>query len=289
MRNTANNRKTIISSCLLALLCACLLAGCGLFAPKEPAREEITLENKYKDSSFTQKDIDSDTIQWICSAYAINIKHTGKQFEIIGGILPEERSSYAPEIKKALSDGWNIDGRDDVLPALTKLTGSGHHEPFEEYVDELEQSGLLELPEEEFMTSLPENPDRYRKLAVYRAYQKYGRHGIDGWDYCRALELLANCYVAQYINLEECLGLSLPIAQTLQKQYDNWEGVAESYLYGHQFWKEENADVPSLSYDLWETYRQLSSLENGPYSVPYDTVLEDTWTGCGEEEKEEKT
>ena len=33
--------------------------------------------------------------------------------------------------------------------------------------------------------------------------------------------------------------MSLPIAEKLQSTYESWEGVAESYLYGFSFWKEE--------------------------------------------------
>ena len=44
-------------------------------------------------------------------------------------------------------------------------------------------------------------------------YTQYGEHGMDGWDYSRALQVLGDCYLADYINLEECLDLSLPIAK----------------------------------------------------------------------------
>ena len=53
---------------------------------------------------------------------------------------------------------------------------------------------------------------------------------------------LGDCYLADYINLEECLDLSLPIAKKLQSAFTSWEELADSYIYGYAFWQNETAD-----------------------------------------------
>ena len=278
--------RTKTTSSLLVLSCALLLAGCSPSAPEEPQEEEeITLEDKYEESTITEADVESDTVRCICSTYAIDTEYNGKEHGAIGGILPKDKAAHREDARNALATDWNIHSRDDVMPILTAEAGNGQREAYEQYAEEMKEEGLMALSEEELMESLPHNPDRYRKQAVYLAWKKYGIHGLDSWDYCRSLRLLGDCYIAGYVNLEECLGLSLPIAEALQKQYDSWEGVAESYLYGHQFWKQEPVDGESPTHDFWEAYRRLSSMKDGPYSVPYDTVLTDTWTGCGDDEK----
>ena len=131
------------------------------------------------------------------------------------------------------------------------------------------------------MKKIPDDENQPRYETAYEAYEKYGEAGIDGWDYSRALQILGDCYQAEYINLQECLDMSLPIARKLQETYDSWEGVAESYLYGYSFWKKE-LPTDYDSQERWDIYDELKSMEQGPYTLAYDTVLEDTWSNAEE-------
>lgn len=287
--------------------CAC---GATLEEPKENRREEaeqkdtekerkdaekasISLEGEYKPASFEQRDVNSDTIRWMCSAYAIYSAYNDKSLEVVGGLAGDDREWYREEVKEALAGGWGIYDRKDVEDTLEDLLEEGHRKQYKEAVSELKKAEILELSSGEAMVEIAgydslseEEVCKYQ--TAYEAYQKYGENGIDGWDYCRALQILGDCYQAEYINLEECLDLSLPIAQELQKTYENWDGVAESYLYGYSFWKGERTDDYD-SQKRWEVYEELKNMESGPYTVPYDTKLENTWKdGAKAKEKEDK-
>lgn len=280
--------------------CAC---GATPEEPKENRREEaeqkdtekasISLEGEYKPASFEQRDVNSDTIRWMCSAYAIYSAYNDKSLEVVGGLAGDDREWYREEVKEALAGGWGIYDRKDVEDTLEDLLEEGHRKQYKEAVSELKKAEILELSSGEAMVEIAgydslseEEVCKYQ--TAYEAYQKYGENGIDGWDYCRALQILGDCYQAEYINLEECLDLSLPIAQELQKTYENWDGVAESYLYGYSFWKGERTDDYD-SQKRWEVYEELKNMESGPYTVPYDTKLENTWKdGAKAKEKEDK-
>lgn len=243
--------------------------------------EEITLKGDFRDAGFTQTDVDSATVQWICATYAIYTEYNNKELGIVGGVLPADKDVCMYAIKEALSSGWGIEEREDVAPVLNKLLKEGHRKTYAETIKSMETDGLLKLSETDALAKLPQDEDLYRYQAAYRAYEAYGSHGIDGWDYCRALQILGDCYQADYINLEECLNLSLPIAQTLQKAFDSWNDVAASYLYGYQFWKKENADVRSSDTAFRrEIYTELAQMDDGPYTVPYDTTLKNTWANA---------
>ena len=260
---------------------------------KDAEKASISLEGEYKPASFEQRDVNSDTIRWMCSAYAIYSAYNDKSLEVVGGLAGDDREWYREEVKEALAGGWGIYDRKDVEDTLEDLLEEGHRKQYKEAVSELKKAEILELSSGEAMVEIAgydslseEEVCKYQ--TAYEAYQKYGENGIDGWDYCRALQILGDCYQAEYINLEECLDLSLPIAQELQKTYENWDGVAESYLYGYSFWKGERTD----DYDSrkrWEVYEELKNMESGPYTVPYDTKLENTWKdGAKAKEKEDK-
>ena len=92
-------------------------------------------------------------------------------------------------------------------------------------------------------------------------YTQYGEHGMDGWDYSRALQVLGDCYLADYINLEECLDLSLPIAKKLQSAFTSWEELADSYIYGYAFWQNETADDVETKFRI-QAYAELVEMEN---------------------------
>ena len=260
---------------------------------KDAEKASISLEGEYKPASFEQRDVNSDTIRWMCSAYAIYSAYNDKSLEVVGGLAGDGREWYREEVKEALAGGWGIYDRKDVEDTLEDLLEEGHRKQYKEAVSELKKAEILELSSGEAMVEIAgydslseEEVCKYQ--TAYEAYQKYGENGIDGWDYCRALQILGDCYQAEYINLEECLDLSLPIAQELQKTYENWDGVAESYLYGYSFWKGERTDDYD-SQKRWEVYEELKNMESGPYTVPYDTKLENTWKdGAKAKEKEDK-
>lgn len=260
---------------------------------KDAEKASISLEGEYKPASFEQRDVNSDTIRWMCSAYAIYSAYNDKSLEVVGGLAGDDREWYREEVKEALAGGWGIYDRKDVEDTLEDLLEEGHRKQYKEAVSELKKAEILELSSGEAMVEIAgydslseEEVCKYQ--TAYEAYQKYGENGIDGWDYCRALQILGDCYQAEYINLEECLDLSLPIVQELQKTYENWDGVAESYLYGYSFWKGERTDDYD-SQKRWEVYEELKNMESGPYTVPYDTKLENTWKdGAKAKEKEDK-
>ena len=260
---------------------------------KDAEKASISLEGEYKPASFEQRDVNSDTIRWMCSAYAVYSAYNDKSLEVVGGLAGDDREWYREEVKEALAGGWGIYDRKDVEDTLEDLLEEGHRKQYKEAVSELKKAEILELSSGEAMVEIAgydslseEEVCKYQ--TAYEAYQKYGENGIDGWDYCRALQILGDCYQAEYINLEECLDLSLPITQELQKTYENWDGVAESYLYGYSFWKGERTDDYD-SQKRWEVYEELKNMESGPYTVPYDTKLENTWKdGAKAKEKEDK-
>ena len=146
---------------------------------------------------------------------------------------------------------------------------------------------MLELSTEEAMTNFSEDDEEFARYQdAHEMYTQYGEHGMDGWDYSRALQVLGDCYLADYINLEECLDLSLPIAKKLQSAFTSWEELADSYIYGYAFWQNETADDVETKFRI-QAYAELVEMENSPYSVAYDTKLENTWKD-GEKRKEER-
>ena len=222
-------RKRILSVVLAVTMGMSMLTGCGASENSQSA-ETVELKGEYQASPFVQAEINSDTVEWICAAYAVYTQYNHKTLGVIGGLSDQEKESSQDRIKLTLSEGWGINGRDDVTEVINKLLIKGHRETYLKTVKKLEKKGLLELSTEEAMTNFSEDDEEFARYQdAHEMYTQYGEHGMDGWDYSRALQVLGDCYLADYINLEE----------------------------------------------------------NSPYSVAYDTKLENTWKD-GEKRKEER-
>lgn len=294
----------------LTLLLGMAAGGCGKGNGEKKAGKEQEEEQKeelpmgglgyyfaesYEPSEFVQADVDSDTVQWICSAYAIYTEYNRKDLGCVGGASEDNRDIYQRAIKIALEDGWGISDRDSAIGQVNKLLEGGHRAKYREFIKEMEKHGLLSLDEEELLSRVErEHGDAGEFQAAYRAYHAMGENAVDAWDYSRVLQVLGDCYQAEYINLEECLDQSLAVAKKLQEEFESWDEVCESYLYGFQFWKKEDADYHlSETADRREVYEELKEMEEGPFSVPYDTKLQENWKNVEikkeEEPEEEKT
>ena len=59
---------------------------------KDAEKASISLEGEYKPASFEQRDVNSDTIRWMCSAYAIYSAYNDKSLEVVGGLAGDDRS-----------------------------------------------------------------------------------------------------------------------------------------------------------------------------------------------------
>ena len=88
-------------------------------------------------------------------------------------------------------------------------------------------------------------------------YEQFGAEAIDGWDYCRALNLMSFFYLAGYYTEEEALDKSLEIAVTLQEKFDSWDALVDSYLRGYEYWAEESSD------ERREVYEDLTEMRGG--------------------------
>lgn len=242
------------------------------------ASSSTWVEQSYKKGTLTQDDVDSDTVQWICATYAIYTELNNKELGRIGGAYEDDEAIKEP-IKIQLKDGWGISDRQSAASQINKLVDSGHREKYKSVISRMKKEGLLDLSRDALRAKIQNTENYYPYLTAYDAYKQLGENALNAWDYCRALQVLGDCYQAEYISLNECLDQSLNIAQKLQKDFRNWDEVADSYLYGYQFWKQEDPDAEhSDTVSRRDIYTDLKNTTDGPFSISFDIKLENTWT-----------
>lgn len=221
-----------------------------------------------------------DTVLWFNATYAPLTYSNGWNWRLVGGLEPTEDNIELS--KNLLRSSWSVKDRETALETVDSLIRKGHRGKCRECMEELEEWGVLDLDEEEFVQELldraPEgSPGRY-----VIAYEMY-RGGIDpeylaAWDLCRVNQLYADYYLCGYMDYEEAMDASLENSLRLQELYDSWDEMVSAYMLGYQFWQGDLAiteDSPTL--ERYQYYEMLAGMQNGPYTLDWNMKLEKSW------------
>lgn len=216
----------------------------------------------------------TDTVRWFNASYAVLTELNGWDYNRFAG-LPANDDSMALE-QQLLEDWWGVTDRASADETLDWILTEGHRVGFADNMKYLEEAGLGGVSAEERKAFILDNFSATDEEAQgyvdnYAVYEQYGEHAIDGWDYCRALNLMSFYYLAGYYTEQEALDKSLEIAQTVQPLFESWDDLIESYMLGYEYWAEES------SADRQAIYEDLKTREDNPYQVDYNTALEKTW------------
>ncbi|WOO38129.1 DUF1266 domain-containing protein [Anaerocolumna sp. AGMB13020] len=256
----------------LLLLFALLLTGCSNGTgtdSKTEAPAEVTIT----------KETLSDTLRWFNAAYAIITTRNGGDINLIGG-YGTKNLLEVQMIKSGLKESWEVTDKTTADDTLNWLLEEGGHNA--ELLEEYKENSLSEYTREELIevlsvSSYTDN-DRAYYLGLYDAVANYSDNAILAWDLSRAMQLSAWYYLAGYYTYEEAMDKSLAIAKSLQKAYGSWDEMADSYLYGYQYWSgDDMSDETSESFARYQIYQELVKQTDSPYSIDWNYELQKDW------------
>lgn len=239
---------------------ATIKASCSQFKETAPEEEDATTAEV------------TDTIRWFNASYAVLTQINGWDYNRFGGVAANEENAEVE--KELLKEWWDVTDRATADETLDWILTEGHRTQFAEDMANIEAAGIGSAKDRTaFMLENYQVDEEQAKYYadMYGLYEQYGATAIDGWDYCRALNLLGYYYLAGYYTETEALDKSLEIAQTAQPLFDSWDSMIESYLRGYEYWSEESAD------ERRAVYEELKAKDDNPYAVDYNTELEKTW------------
>lgn len=248
--------------------------GLGDRARRSPEEQEKFPEEQEEISILPE------TVLWFNGTYAALTYSNGWDWHLVGGVeLTEDNIDLT---KALLYYDWSVIDRESALVTADILMTEGHRGKCQECMDELEEWGLLELNQEEFVDKLLEiepegNLGRY--ILTYDMYL----NGIEpeyiaAFDLCRVNQLYAAYYVCGFMDYEEAMDASLENSLILQKMYGSWEEMMDAYMLGFQFWKgdlEITDDSPTI--ERYHYYMTLHSLEDNPYNMDWNMELKKSW------------
>jgi hypothetical protein len=217
----------------------------------------------------------TDTLRWFNAAYAVLIDLNGRDFNLFGGIPANDDSKTI--MQAGLADSWGVEDRTSADENIDWILSEGHRVDFAENMKALEDAGVTaDTSTEDLAALLKDEYDFEDETAnsFARAFGVYTEHGADAiaaWDYSRAMYLLSAYYHAGYYTEQEALDKSLEVAQTIQSMYESWDDFMDSYLWGYDYWAEEE------STERREIYNKLKAQSNSPFRFDFKMNLEKTW------------
>lgn len=236
--------------------------SCSKFAENAPEIEDNTTVEL------------TDTVRWFNASYAVLTELNSWDYNRFGG-LPANNESMETE-KVLLDEWWGVTDRTTADETLDWILTEGHRDGFASEMQMFVDYGMNEISAGERVDFLLGNFEMDADLAQFYAdmfamYEEYGASAIDGWDYCRAMNLLSYYYIAGYYTETEALDKSLEIAQTMQPLFNSWDDLIDSYLRGYEYWAEESSD------ERRAIYEDLKTRSDNPYAIDFKMNLEKTW------------
>lgn len=276
---------------LFAVAVLCTVSGCGGEKDMGAAGRIKEAETPDGEKTTTMADLISyqeqeendqgeeplpDTVLWFNATYAPLTYSNSGDWRLLGGGMDSDMERYL------LKRDWGIEDRESALETVESLKRNGHRAKCRECMEELEEMGILDCGEEEFLNKLMESGIRenfFRYVIAYSLYQE----GVDAeyiaaWDLCRVNQLYASFYNSGYMTYEEAMDASLENSKTLQQMYTSWEAMVEAYMWGYQFWQNDpclEEDSPTLK--RYSYYEILHEMDDGPYTLDWDMELKKSW------------
>lgn len=173
------------------------------------------------------------------------------------------------EARYRLEKAWGITDRTSADETINWLLTSGHRSDFQAEMELFSYMGYLNGSEEQIEEQYKDN-EIVKDMLL--AYKRGGEGAVDGWDYCRAMQVLKECYLAGHYTETEMLDQMLSAARTIQGRFASWDDMAESYLRGYEYWS-SSPDKYRERKELYERLKQKTSF----YAVDWNLPLERVW------------
>ena len=94
----------------------------------------------------------------------------------------------------------------------------------------------------------------------------------DGWDYCRAMQLLGMFYLAGFIDRSQMTDYCCTVGKNIQERFKSWAELCSSYLAGYEIWCRRELDRETAERyirDRKSHYESLKKAKEGPYRLPW--------------------
>lgn len=203
--------------------------------------------------------------QWFYATYAI----IANEIEWNREYFQSQPGRWQNEAKHRMEVAWGITDKKTAQESIDWLMGSGHRSRYQMDMSLYQYFGYTDMSQNVLEATFKDNRVAYDMI---RAYQTYGAGAIDAWDYCRAMQVLREVYLAGYYTEKEMLDGMLECAKVIQGRFASWDEMADSYARGAEYWSGSQAEHGSRM----NTYKRLKE-NTAHYQTDWNLPLQKSW------------
>jgi hypothetical protein len=203
------------------------------------------------DSSAAEYDVEA----WALGCSAILAAVNGLDVHQFGMFEKNDILDVMPQTM--LSNSWDINSREELIDAVTRMTDGGHNADYVEMSEEIEQ-----IPGSLFPKILEEaTPEEAAYIQLTKEIGKrWGDKQIKAWDWFRMMHIIGWGYNAGYLDLEEAHSYMEPVIERLHGTFSSWDEATQNYMDGYAWWSREDITDPNGEYqrrlELYESLKK---------------------------------
>lgn len=221
----------------------------------------------------------NNTMRFVNGSHLVITVLNGGDYRLLAGheCNKANRSSAKLRCKRF----WDITSLSTGMERIQALLDGGHNEVFLQEISYINENVVC-LETEDGWQKLFANAEDKKTLSrlktMHDALHDFGDSAIRAWDLSRVNHLLADFYLAGWIDKEYYMAETILVARKIQELYSSWNDFNKSYLYGYLWWSGEIPDHNLKKLGCYHYREKILRLwkdkPNSPFGLDWHTDLE---------------
>jgi hypothetical protein len=206
---------------------------------------------------------------WALATTAMIFEMNSHRHDLLAGTVATPDGEQSG--KRLLSQGWDVNNRDELLKMLNWLQFGGQRTEFEELGRRVDA-----LTDQKFATleaAAQSNPLALNRFEIVRKnHRVLAQKGILAWDLMRYIALCRWGYLAGYLSETEAWDRIMPAALRLQQTFASWQDLQSDFLIGREYWSLEQTQLKGARFRA--IYERFIQDPGSPWNAnPWDLDL----------------
>ncbi|WDB25177.1 DUF1266 domain-containing protein [Escherichia albertii] len=227
----------------------------------------------------------NDTMRFVNGSHLVITVLNGGDYRLLAG--HEYNKNNRVTAKGRCKRFWGIKDISMGMEMIRSLVDGRHNEQFlQEFYNITEN--VINLDNEQNWQTLFANISDKKLLIKMRvmhdAFLDFGNNSILAWDLSRANHLLADYYLAGWIDEQRYMKEVFDVTLKIQKSFSSWDEFNKSYLYGYLWWSGEDQqhDLKKLGcyHNRIMIINKQQYVANSPFKLDWNTPLKIEKSPC---------
>ncbi|CAD6074710.1 DUF1266 domain-containing protein [Escherichia coli] len=220
----------------------------------------------------------NDTMRFVNGTHLVITVLNGGDYRLLAG--HEYNKDNRLTAKGRCKRFWGVEDISAGMEMLQSLVDGRHNEQFLQELKHITENVINLETEQNWQTLFTNITDKKmltKMRVMHDAHLDFGNNAILAWDLSRANHLLADYYLAGWIDEQRYIKEVFDVTSKIQKNFSSWDEFNKSYLYGYLWWSGEDQqhDLKKLGcyHNRVMIINKQKDVANSPFKLDWDTPL----------------